>query len=143
MKKILLFLLMVVFLSRNVFSQSKIWDETEEEKNERLQWWTDARFGMFIHWGLHAQAARHEWVKKREWISDEDYQKYFEYFNPDLINPTEWAKKAKAAGLSGAVITPTTLYPFSTSISKLGTAKSGVPIKTIRSFFPVISTILA
>jgi alpha-L-fucosidase len=60
---------------------------------------------MFIHWGLYAQAARHEWVKKRERISDEDYQKYFELFNPDLFNPAEWAKKAKAAGMKYAVIT--------------------------------------
>ncbi|MEE4285591.1 MAG: alpha-L-fucosidase [Mariniphaga sp.] len=105
MKQLLLFLMLTAFLSQNAFSQKKIWDETEEEKTERLQWWTDARFGMFIHWGLYAQAARHEWVKKRERISDEDYQKYFELFNPDLFNPTEWAKKAKAAGMKYAVIT--------------------------------------
>jgi alpha-L-fucosidase len=105
MKQLLLFLMLAAFLSQTTFSQQKIWDETEEEKTERLQWWTDARFGMFIHWGLYAQAARHEWVKKRERISDEDYQKYFELFNPDLFNPTEWAKKAKAAGMKYAVIT--------------------------------------
>jgi alpha-L-fucosidase len=105
MKQLLLYLLLTVFLGQNAFSQQKIWDETEEEKTERLQWWTDARFGMFIHWGLYAQAARHEWVKKRERISDEDYQKYFEMFNPDLFDPTEWAKKAKAAGMKYAVIT--------------------------------------
>ncbi|WP_339741180.1 alpha-L-fucosidase [uncultured Sunxiuqinia sp.] len=105
MKQRLLFLMLTAFLSQNAFSQQKIWNETEEEKTERLQWWTDARFGMFIHWGLYAQAARHEWVKKRERISDEDYQKYFELFNPDLFDPTEWAKKAKAAGMKYAVIT--------------------------------------
>jgi alpha-L-fucosidase len=105
MKQLLLFVVLTAFLSQIAFSQQKIWDETEEEKTERLQWWTDARFGMFIHWGLYAQAARHEWVKKRERISDEDYQKYFELFNPDLFDPTEWAKKAKAAGMKYAVIT--------------------------------------
>lgn len=105
MKQLLLFLMLTALLSQNAFSQQKIWNETEEEKTERLQWWTDARFGMFIHWGLYAQAARHEWVKKRERISDEDYQKYFELFNPDLFDPTEWAKKAKAAGMKYAVIT--------------------------------------
>jgi alpha-L-fucosidase len=105
MKRIFLILLVVGFVYQSAFSQQKIWDETEEEKTERLQWWTDARFGMFIHWGLYAQAARHEWVKKRERISDEDYQKYFELFNPDLFDPAEWAKKAKAAGMKYAVIT--------------------------------------
>lgn len=104
-QQLLLYLMLTVFLGQNAFSQQKIWDETEEEKTERLQWWTEARFGMFIHWGLYAQAARHEWVKKRERISDEDYQKYFELFNPDLFNPTEWAKKANAAGMKYAVIT--------------------------------------
>ena len=60
---------------------------------------------MFIHWGLYAQAARHEWVKQYERMTNEEYQKYFEIFNPDLFNPTEWAKKAKAAGMKYAVIT--------------------------------------
>jgi alpha-L-fucosidase len=105
MKGLILLLVLAAIFSQPAFSQQKIWDETEEEKTERLQWWTDARFGMFIHWGLYAQAARHEWVKKRERISDEDYKRYFELFNPDLFNPTEWAKKAKAAGMKYAVIT--------------------------------------
>lgn len=98
---ILLFLVCIPMYSQ----QKKIWDETEAQKEERLSWWTEARFGMFIHWGLYAQAARHEWVKKRERISDEDYQKYFELFDPDLFDPHEWAKKAKEAGMKYAVIT--------------------------------------
>ncbi len=79
--------------------------ETAEQKEARMKWWTEARFGMFIHWGLYAQAARHEWVKKRERITNEDYQKYFEVFNPDLYNPREWARMAKAAGMKYGVIT--------------------------------------
>ena len=105
MKKLLVSLLLIGFIVQTGFSQKKIWNETEDEKTERLSEWTEARFGMFIHWGLYAQAARHEWVKKRERISDEDYQKYFEMFNPDLFDPADWAKKAKAAGMKYAVIT--------------------------------------
>jgi alpha-L-fucosidase len=105
MRSITLLVVLAMLTGQNIYSQKKIWDETEKEKTERLAWWTDARFGMFIHWGLYAQAARHEWVQKRERISDEDYQKYFEQFNPDLFNPLEWAKKAKAAGMKYAVIT--------------------------------------
>jgi alpha-L-fucosidase len=105
MKKLILVALFIGFINQVSFSQNKIWDETEAQKTERLAWWTDARFGMFIHWGLYAQAARHEWVKNRERITTEDYQKYFEIFNPDLFNPTDWAKKAKAAGMRYAVIT--------------------------------------
>ncbi len=54
------------------------------EQNDRMKWWTEARFGMFIHLGLYSMTARHEWVKKIEEITDEDYQKYFDLFNPDL-----------------------------------------------------------
>jgi len=105
MKKIVVVCLLAMVVFQPAFSQKKIWDETPEQKAERLEWWNDARFGMFIHWGLYAQAARHEWVKKRERISDEEYQRYFEIFNPDLFDPSEWAKKAKAAGMKYAVIT--------------------------------------
>lgn len=79
--------------------------ETPAQKDARLAWWTDARFGMFIHWGLYAQAARHEWVKKNERITDATYQKYFDAFNPDLYDPREWARQAKQAGMKYAVIT--------------------------------------
>ncbi|MBN1482332.1 alpha-L-fucosidase [candidate division KSB1 bacterium] len=81
------------------------WSETPAQKAERLQWWTEARFGMFIHWGLYAQAARHEWVKNREQMSNEDYQIYFDLFNPDLYNPKEWARAAKNAGMKYFVVT--------------------------------------
>jgi len=69
------------------------------------KWWVHDRFGLFIHWGLYALPARHEWVKNRERISDEDYQKYFDHFNPDLYDPTEWARAAKDAGMRYFVIT--------------------------------------
>ena len=79
--------------------------ETKENRDERMKWWRQARFGMFIHWGLYAMPARHEWVKNRERITDEDYQKYFELFNPDLYDPKEWARAAKNAGMKYFVIT--------------------------------------
>ena len=86
-------------------AQQKLGNETDEQKEARLAWWTNDRFGMFIHWGIYALPARHEWVKNRERITTEAYQKYFDYFNPDLYNPKEWAKKAKEAGMKYAVIT--------------------------------------
>jgi alpha-L-fucosidase len=72
---------------------------------KRTQWWREARFGMFIHFGLYAVPARGEWVKSIEKISNEDYQKYFDEFNPIDYNPREWAKAAKAAGMKYAVMT--------------------------------------
>jgi len=65
----------------------------------RSQWLMEERFGMFIHWGLYSVAARHEWVQKLEHISPEEYQKYFRHFDPDLYNPTLWAKAASDAGM--------------------------------------------
>lgn len=68
-------------------------------------WFTHDRFGMFIHFGLYALPARHEWVKQRELISEEHYQKYFDHFDPDLFDARAWAKAAKAAGMKYAVLT--------------------------------------
>lgn len=69
------------------------------------EWFVHDRFGMFIHFGLYAAPARHEWVQCHESIQPEDYQKYFDHFNPDLFDAKEWAKKAKAAGMKYAVLT--------------------------------------
>jgi alpha-L-fucosidase len=60
---------------------------------------------MFIHFGLYALPARHEWIQSREKIRPEDYQKYFDHFDPDLFDAKEWARKAKAAGMKYAVLT--------------------------------------
>jgi alpha-L-fucosidase len=82
-----------------------IFEETSGEKESRMEWWREARFGMFIHWGLYSMPARHEWVKKYEAMLDEDYRKYFELFEPDLYDPEEWAKLAKEAGMKYFVVT--------------------------------------
>lgn len=111
MNRAVLFLMIGIFSIPHIFSQEtegkkmKVWEETEAEKADRLQWWVEDRFGMFIHWGLYSQLARHEWIKKHESISNEKYQEYFQLFDPDLFDPSEWAAKAKAAGMKYAVIT--------------------------------------
>jgi len=108
MKSLKQFLLpvLVIACSLQTFAQQKqIGNETAAQKEQRMQWWTDDRFGMFIHWGLYAGAARHEWVKRYERMNNEQYQPYFDNFNPDMFNPKEWAKEAKAAGMKYAVLT--------------------------------------
>lgn len=106
MKRCTLFLLLGIGLLLQTQAQhKKIFNETPEQKEKRLAWWTNDRFGMFIHWGLYALPARHEWVKSREQITDANYQQYFDQFNPDLYNPRAWARMAKAAGMKYAVIT--------------------------------------
>ncbi|MCX6261076.1 MAG: alpha-L-fucosidase, partial [Bacteroidia bacterium] len=98
-------ILMVFLLIISQIAPAQLPKETEAQKTQRMKWWTDARFGMFIHWGLYALPARHEWVKNRERITNEQYQKYFDIFNPDLYNPKEWARMAKEAGMKYVVLT--------------------------------------
>jgi len=104
-KNLITSLLFISLLFTAQVSVAQLPKETEVQKAERLKWWTDARFGMFIHWGLYALPARHEWVKNAERMTNEQYQKYFEMFNPDMWDPHEWAKMAKAAGMKYVVLT--------------------------------------
>ena len=104
LKKIILPFFLLCSLA--TFAQSKsLTGETAAQKAARMKWFTDARFGMFIHWGLYALPARHEWVKQHERLTTEQYQKYFDNFDPDQFDPKKWAKEAKAAGMKYAVLT--------------------------------------
>ncbi|MBU4200289.1 MAG: alpha-L-fucosidase [Verrucomicrobia bacterium] len=69
------------------------------------RWFVQDRFGMFIHWGLYALPARHEWIKHNEEIPEEKYDVYFRHFDPDLYNPDLWAQAAAGAGMKYFVIT--------------------------------------
>jgi alpha-L-fucosidase len=100
-----IFILLAVLAPCQARVMAQLPKETPAQKEARMKWWTDDRFGMFIHFGLYSQAARHEWVKKYERITDANYLKYFEQFNPDLYNPREWAKMARAAGMKYVVMT--------------------------------------
>ncbi len=104
-KVLITILLMASLLAVTQTAAPQLPKETEAQKTQRLKWWTDARFGMFIHWGLYALPARHEWVKNMERMTNDQYQKYFELFDPDLYDPHEWAKMAKAAGMKYVVLT--------------------------------------
>ncbi len=75
----------------------EIWNRTE--------WFRKDRFGMFIHWGLYAIPALGEWIMSEKRMKVEDYEQYFEQFDPTNYNPREWAKLAKKAGMQYAVLT--------------------------------------
>jgi alpha-L-fucosidase len=104
-KYIFIFGISLLFSKIALAQEKKIFSETEAQKEQRLAWWQNDRFGMFIHWGLYALPARHEWVKNRERLTNDQYQKYFDLFDPDLFDPKTWAKQAKAAGMKYAVLT--------------------------------------
>ena len=57
--------------------------KTRSPARRRTDWFVDARFGMFIHWGLYAMPARGEWIRHNEQIPNEDYEKFFERFDPE------------------------------------------------------------
>lgn len=69
------------------------------------EWFRHDRFGMFIHFGLYSVPARHEWIKTMEKQTDKEYDRYVNYFNPDMFDAKEWARKAKQAGMKYAVLT--------------------------------------
>jgi len=107
-------LLAVAFiaLSRPVHAQPT---ETPEQKNARMKWWREARFGMFIHWGVYSvpagtykgQRFDHigEWIMLDGKIPVAEYRAYATEFNPVNYDPDAWAQLAKDAGMKYVVIT--------------------------------------
>ena len=69
------------------------------------EWFQHDRFGLFIHWGLYSMPGRHEWIKKIERMTTEEYDKYFKRFDPDLYDPDLWAAAAADAGMKYFVVT--------------------------------------
>lgn len=90
----------------------------------RTQWFRQERFGMFIHWGLYAIPARGEWIMSEERIPVNEYEKYFEEFNPVDYDPRTWARLAKEAGMKYVVLTAKHHDGFCLFDSKLTDYKS-------------------
>jgi alpha-L-fucosidase len=89
--------------------------ETEQDKQARMEWWKDARFGLFIHWGLYAVPAGEykgekvegigEWIMNSLNIPIEEYEQFADDFNPVKFDASEWVSIAKDAGMKYIVIT--------------------------------------
>jgi alpha-L-fucosidase len=96
-KTLLLILIMALFVLQQC--------QTPQTKEERLEWWKDARFGMFIHWGpVSIKGTEIGWSRGREW-SVEEYDSLYKQFNPINFNAIEWVQTAKAAGMKYIVFT--------------------------------------
>lgn len=82
-------------------------EEVSEPKpaGDRLQWFRDAKFGMFIHWGVYSMLGYHEWARNRCQVPLAEYQYYVDNFNPINFDPDEWVDLAKGAGMKYMVIT--------------------------------------
>src|SRR3954452_11646788 len=89
--------------------------ETREQRDARMKWWREARFGMFIHWGIYSvpagiykgQKIQHigEWIMNDAKIPVAEYADYAKQFNPVKFNADEWVSLAKNAGMKYIVIT--------------------------------------
>ncbi|RJS87701.1 alpha-L-fucosidase [Candidatus Bathyarchaeota archaeon] len=79
--------------------------EEEEDRARRMRWWHEAKFGMFIHFGLYSVIGRHEWAMEMEGIPVAEYEKLAEQFNPKPNAAREWARLAKRAGMKYMVMT--------------------------------------
>ena len=78
---------------------------SQEAYQRRVAWYTNARFGMFIHWGLYAIPARGEWVRSVERIPSGDYDPLMAQFDPRHCDMGAWMDAAKAAGMQYVVMT--------------------------------------
>jgi alpha-L-fucosidase len=76
-----------------------------EDNLKNRQWFQDAKFGLFIHWGVYSVLGDGEWVMNNQRIDKATYQKLPAFFNPIEYNPKEWVAMAKAAGMKYITIT--------------------------------------
>lgn len=109
MKKTIITLAVILLLLQGVIAQTAL------TKDQRMQWWREARFGMFIHWGVYSVPAGiwdgrqiggiGEWIMNRAKIPVADYQRMAKQFNPVKYDPDAWVRMAKDAGMKYIVIT--------------------------------------
>lgn len=121
------FLIFTALLITSCQSQKKEQEKTNSEKinyleesresfDQRMKWWRDDRFGMFIHWGVYAVPAgiynnkevngnNGEWIMKNAQIPITEYEKFARQFNPIKFDADAWAKTIKDAGMKYVVIT--------------------------------------
>src|SRR3954454_9061222 len=89
--------------------------ETKEQRDARMKWWREARFGMFIHWGIYSVPAGTyhgkqipgigEWIMHEARIPVKEYETYAQQFNPVKFDAEQWVLTAKNAGMKYIVIT--------------------------------------
>src|SRR5258708_10394603 len=78
---------------------------TIADRERRMKWWHEGKFGMFIHWGLYSVLGRHDWVMEMEGIPATEYQEIAKRFKPKPNAARDWARLAKRAGQKYMVMT--------------------------------------
>jgi alpha-L-fucosidase len=108
-----IFVLLSLLLAPSIAAQPKA--ETPQEFQKRTRWWQEAKFGMFIHWGVYSVLAGEyngrrttgiaEWIMHDLQIPKAEYEKFLPKFNPVKFNARQWARLARQAGMKYIVIT--------------------------------------
>jgi alpha-L-fucosidase len=80
-------------------------DKPQAPAADRLQWFREAKFGLFIHWGVYSMIGREEWARQILQIPLKEYQYYADNFDPVDFDPDEWAALAREAGVKYVIIT--------------------------------------
>ena len=88
-----------------MISKPQYEEQIAASRDKRMEWWREARFGMFIHYGLFSQVGRNEWVMACENVPPQEYEKLADTFSPKEGCCREWAKLAKEAGCKYMVMT--------------------------------------
>ena len=97
------FTLLIFLSSLNVMAQNEY--VPSKENLEAREWFEDAKFGLFIHWGVYSVLGDGEWVMNNQNISVDSYEKLPVFFNPVDYDPEQWVKLAKEAGMKYITIT--------------------------------------
>ena len=100
-KNLILIIIILITILSPVFAQ-----ETEKAKSDRMQWFQEAKLGIFIHWGIYAVNGIDEsWSFYNGYISYTDYMKQLSGFTASKYNPSDWASLIKESGAKYAVLT--------------------------------------
>ncbi len=115
MKRILLLIVLACVAPLPFGSFAGEATETKEQRDARMAWWREAKFGLFIHWGVYSVPAGFyqdkpvkgigEWIMNRGKIPMAEYQQFAKQFNPAKYNADDWVKAAKDAGMKYIIIT--------------------------------------
>jgi alpha-L-fucosidase len=97
--------LLVLGLAAGPAPKPRSGDQASAPAADRLQWFREAKFGLFIHWGVYSMIGREEWARQLLQIPLKDYQYYADNFDPVDFDPDAWADLAKAAGVRYVIIT--------------------------------------